>query len=226
MHHGATSQDIVDTAAMLVARRARALVVEELDAVARACAALAREHAGTAMAGRTLLQQALPVTFGLRPPAGSTRRSTRAPDCCGRGSTRSSAAPPGRSPRSATPAPRSRRTSPGGSGSARRRCRGTRRAGASRSSAPRSAVAAGTMGKLGLDLVLLAQTEVAEVVAGAGASSAMPHKRNPVGAVRARACALRVPPLAALLLGAMAQEHERAAGAGTPSGSRWARCSR
>ena len=69
------------------------------------------------------------------------------------------------------------------------------------------------MGKLGLDLVLLAQSEVAEVVAGAGASSAMPHKRNPVGAVRARACALRVPPLAALLLGAMAQEHERAAGA-------------
>jgi 3-carboxy-cis,cis-muconate cycloisomerase len=75
------------------------------------------------------------------------------------------------------------------------------------------AVAAGTMGKVALDLVLLAQTEVGEVVAGTGGSSAMPHKQNPVGAIRARACAARVPPLAALLLGAMAQEHERAAGA-------------
>ena len=70
------------------------------------------------------------------------------------------------------------------------------------------------MGKTALDLVLLAQTEVGEVVAGAGGSSTMAHKRNPVGAVRARACAARVPALAALLLAAMAQaEHERAAGA-------------
>ena len=69
------------------------------------------------------------------------------------------------------------------------------------------------MGKIALDLVLLAQTEVAEVRAGEGRSSAMPHKQNPVGPMRARACALRVPPLAATLLAAMAQEHERAAGA-------------
>jgi 3-carboxy-cis,cis-muconate cycloisomerase len=75
------------------------------------------------------------------------------------------------------------------------------------------AVAAGTCGKVALDLVLLAQTEVGEVGAGSGGSSTLPHKQNPVGAVRARACAARVPPLAALLLGAMAQEHERAAGA-------------
>ena len=66
VHLGATSQDVLDTAAMLVARRALALVTEELDGVARACAGLAREHAGTLMAGRTLLQQALPVTFGLK----------------------------------------------------------------------------------------------------------------------------------------------------------------
>src|SRR4051812_3427269 len=65
-HFGATSQDVVDTAAMLVARAARALVVEAVDGAARASAALAAEHRGTVMAGRTLLQQAVPTTFGLK----------------------------------------------------------------------------------------------------------------------------------------------------------------
>ena len=213
VHHGATSQDIVDTAAMLVARRARALVVEELDAVARACAALAREHAGTAMAGRTLLQQALPVTFGLKAAgwldatldarAGllRTRLDAQLGGAAGTLAALGDAGP-------AVAEDFARRLGLGAPALPWHTARGrVAELGAA------LAVAAGTMGKLGLDLVLLAQSEVAEVVAGAGASSAMPHKRNPVGAVRARACALRVPPLAALLLGAMAQEHERAAGA-------------
>ena len=213
VHHGATSQDIVDTAAMLVARRARALIVEELDAVARACAALAREHAATAMAGRTLLQQALPVTFGLKAAgwldatldarAGllRTRLDAQLGGAAGTLAALGDAGP-------AVAEDFARRLGLGAPALPWHTARGrVAELGAA------LAVAAGTMGKLGLDLVLLAQSEVAEVVAGAGASSAMPHKRNPVGAVRARACALRVPPLAALLLGAMAQEHERAAGA-------------
>ncbi len=64
--------------------------------------------------------------------------------------------------------------------------------------------------------MLLAQTEVGEVaegVAGRGGSSTLPHKRNPVAAVSARAGALRAPGLVAGLLSGMAQEHERAAGA-------------
>jgi adenylosuccinate lyase len=64
--------------------------------------------------------------------------------------------------------------------------------------------------------VLLAQSEVAEVAEvgeGRGGSSAMPHKQNPVAAISARACARRAPGLVATLLGAMEQEHERAAGA-------------
>src|SRR4051812_43189567 len=65
VHRGATSQDILDTAAALVARDATALVVEELDGVARECAELAETHRATVMAGRTLLQQAVPTTFGL-----------------------------------------------------------------------------------------------------------------------------------------------------------------
>jgi 3-carboxy-cis,cis-muconate cycloisomerase len=78
------------------------------------------------------------------------------------------------------------------------------------------AVAAGALGKIALDVILLAQTEVGEVAepgGGRGDSSTLPHKRNPAGAVRAGAAARRVPALAATLLAAMAQEHERAAGA-------------
>jgi 3-carboxy-cis,cis-muconate cycloisomerase len=77
--------------------------------------------------------------------------------------------------------------------------------------------ALGTMAKIARDLALLAQTEVAEAQeragAGRGGSSTMPHKQNPVGAVAVLACAGRGPALVSAVLAAMAQEHERAAGA-------------
>ncbi len=73
------------------------------------------------------------------------------------------------------------------------------------------------LAKVARDVTLLAQDEVGEVreggAPGRGGSSAMPHKRNPVAAVSVLACAQRVPGLVATMLGAMAQEHERAAGA-------------
>ena len=79
------------------------------------------------------------------------------------------------------------------------------------------ALAAGALEKIALDLVLLSQTEVGEVAepsgGGRGGSSTMPHKRNPVGSVLAIACARRVRGDAGVLLAAMPQEHERAAGA-------------
>ncbi|HEX3317527.1 MAG TPA: lyase family protein, partial [Solirubrobacteraceae bacterium] len=77
--------------------------------------------------------------------------------------------------------------------------------------------ASGVAAKTARDVVLLASTDVGEVREGGdprrGGSSAMPHKRNPVAAVSALACALQAPGLVATLLGAMAGEHERAAGA-------------
>jgi 3-carboxy-cis,cis-muconate cycloisomerase len=65
VHHGATSQDIVDTAAMLLATRAIEVVLADLVTAADAAAGLAADHRSTIMIGRTLLQQAVPVTFGL-----------------------------------------------------------------------------------------------------------------------------------------------------------------
>jgi 3-carboxy-cis,cis-muconate cycloisomerase len=64
VHYGATSQDIVDTALMVMSKRAGALIVERLDAAADACASLAEQHRGTLMVARTLGQQAAPTTFG------------------------------------------------------------------------------------------------------------------------------------------------------------------
>lgn len=66
VHHGATSQDVADTAMMLLVRDAIQVIVADVAACADRCAELARKHEHTLLAGRTLLQQALPTTFGLK----------------------------------------------------------------------------------------------------------------------------------------------------------------
>src|SRR5690349_16894692 len=65
VHQGATSQDIIDTAMMLLARNGTDAVLGSLSDASGAAAALTAEHEETMMIGRTLLQQAVPVTFGL-----------------------------------------------------------------------------------------------------------------------------------------------------------------
>jgi len=97
-----------------------------------------------------------------------------------------------------------------------RRCRGTpRERGSSRWRRPLG-VAAGVAGKVAIDVVLLAQTEVGEVseraTAGRGTSSTLPQKHNPVDAVEILAAWRGINAQVAVLLGAMVQEHERAAG--------------
>jgi 3-carboxy-cis,cis-muconate cycloisomerase len=217
VHRGATSQDILDTAAMLVARRALTPVLAELDGATRAAAALARAHAGTPMVARTLLQQALPTTFGLkaagwlaalldaRARLAEIRDARLAVQLGGAAGTLAALGDRGEAVVAAFAAELGLAAPELPWHTARGR---VAELGAA------LAVAAGAAGKVALDVVLLAQTEVGEVAEAApGGSSALPHKRNPIAAIRARACAQRVPPLAALLLGAMAQEHERAAGA-------------
>jgi 3-carboxy-cis,cis-muconate cycloisomerase len=217
VHRGATSQDIMDTAGMLVASRTLELIDRDLKAVAAACAGLAEDHRGTLMAGRTWLQQALPTTFGLK-AAGwldsvvSARERlgslSLAVQFGGAAGTLASLGSDGERV-VALLATRRRLDEPIIPWhTARLRVADL---GAS------LALTAGTLEKIALDLVLLSQTEVGEVAessaGGRGGSSTMPHKRNPVGSVLAIACARRVRGAAGVLLEAMPQEHERAAGA-------------
>jgi 3-carboxy-cis,cis-muconate cycloisomerase len=213
-HRGATSQDILDTAAALISRDAMSLIDEQLAAVAGTCARLAEEHRATVMAGRTLLQQAVPTTFGLKAAgwlvgivhARGRLASARLPAQLG-GAAGTLSAFGERGPevlhsyaaQLGLPEPiipwHTRRLPVAELGAA-------------------LSVAAGFLGKIALDVVLLAQTEVGEVrEAAAGGSSTMPHKRNPVGSTLARACALQAQAAAGVLMAALVQEHERAAGA-------------
>jgi len=211
VHRGATSQDILDTAAMLVARRALEPLGDDLRAAAEAAARLAREHRSTPMAGRTLLQQAVPTTFGLKAAGWMTAldaagaRLATVPLAAQLGGPAGTLALLG-------PAVLARFAA--GLGLAEPvlpwhtdRTRVADLAGG-------LGAACGTAAKAAGDVVLLSQTEVGEVREGLpGGSSSMPHKRNPVAAVSALGCARQAPGLVATLLASMEQEHERAAGA-------------
>jgi 3-carboxy-cis,cis-muconate cycloisomerase len=217
VHVGATSQDVLDSAAMLVSREALARVLDHLGAAAGTSAALAREHRSTPMAARTLLQQAVPTTFGLvaagwlvslldaRARLAELARSGLAVQLGGAAGTLASLGGPGL--RTAEelareldlPLP----TLPWHTNRVRIAALGAA-----------LGAAAGVCGKIGLDVVLLSQTEVAEVHERTGAgSSTMPQKRNPVRATLARACARLTAGHAGVLQGVLEQEHERAAGA-------------
>ena len=192
VHRGATSQDIVDSAAMLVARRAATLIDADLRGAADECARLADEHRHTVMAARTLLQQAVPTTFGFKAAGwlvGLVEARTPARGESRRRCPHSSAARRARSRRSATAGSRCCASTPRSSGCASRFCPGTRCRAPIAELAGALAGAAGAAAKIGGDIVLLAQTEVGEVAEReSGGSSTMPHKRNPVGAVLAIAC--------------------------------------
>ena len=218
VHRGATSQDVLDSAAMLVCFRALGPLLDDLEGAAAAAAALADEHRATVMAGRTLMQQALPIAFGLKAAewlvgldeAAGRLRDVRArrlaaqlggaagtlaslgdagPDVLGLLADELGLAEPALAWHTI-------------------RTRPAELAGA-------LGAAAGVIAKVARDVVLMAQTEVGEVregVPGRGGSSTLPHKRNPVAAISAVGSAMRAPGLVASLLGAMAHEHERAAG--------------
>jgi len=216
VHWGATTQDILDTAAMLIAREALDLILAELDAVAAACAALAETHRSTPIAGRTLMQQALPTTFGLkaagwlvavleaRSRLAAVRDDRLAVQLGGGAGTLAALGEQGLAvlARFAVELDLAEPALPWHANRTR-----IAELGAALD------LAAGALSKLALDVVLLSQTEVGEVSeSGSGGSSTMPHKRNPTGSILAIACARRVHAEAGLLTGGLAQEHERAAG--------------
>ena len=220
VHAGATSQDIIDTATMLVARAALIAIVADLDEAGAAAARLATDHAETVMAGRTLLQQALPTTFGGKAAGwlsglddaadllASIRDRRLAVQFGGGAGTLAAVHPHG---------PEVIRLMAAELGLAApdmpwhtNRSRIGELAGA-------LGVTAAAQAKPARDVTLLAQTEIAEVnegVPGRGGSSAMAHKHNPVAAIATLANTIRVPGLVATVLAATSgHEHERAAGA-------------
>jgi 3-carboxy-cis,cis-muconate cycloisomerase len=217
VHWGATSQDVVDTAMMLVARRGLDVLLTELDGLEDACAALAERHRRTLMPGRTLLQQALPITFGLkaagwlvavleaRDQAALVRDGRLAVQLGGASGTLASLGDRGLDVLRGLAAEL---------GLAEPLLPWHTARGRVVELGCALACAAGAASKVALDVALLSQTEVAEVVEGRpGGSSAMPHKRNPVGAVEVDACFRGVQAQLGVLVGAQRAEHERAAGA-------------
>jgi len=206
-HAGATSQDILDTAMMLIAKRALGLLLSDASAARAGAEALAREHADTPMIGRTLLRQAEPTTFGRKAAAWASGIADAAGAVAALPLPVQMGGPVGtRDDGVAATVAQELGLAPSPPWQSNRVP--VARLGAA------LGVLTGALGKVGRDVALLSADEVGEVREGApGGSSSMPHKRNPVASVALVACAIRTPGLVATLLTAMPGEHERAAGA-------------
>lgn len=219
VHWGATSQDVIDTAMVLQMRDGLSLLIARLLDVGDTCAALAEQHRRTLMPGRTLMQQALPITFGLKAARwlGMTTRQVARLDALRRevlvvqfGGAAGTLASLGADGTRVVELLAERL----GLGVPDLPWHAERDRMAEIASA--LGVVAGAMAKIATDLVLLAQTEVGEVSEGAapgkGGSSAMPQKRNPVDATFALAAARLAMGAVPVVLSGMAQEQERAVG--------------
>jgi 3-carboxy-cis,cis-muconate cycloisomerase len=219
VHWGATSQDVIDTAAMLGLRAGTDALLGDIDRAIAGFASLARQHRSTAMVARTWLQHALPLPFGLKLAEYAAalhrskrrlqrmRRDTLALQFGGAAGTLAALGDKGLMVAEqlaqdlALPLP-----------DAPWHTHRDRIAEA----ASVLAILAGTCGKIARDVSLMMQTDVAEAFEpsgeGRGGSSTMPHKRNPVAAATALAAATMAPNLAATIFAAQVQDHERSAG--------------
>jgi 3-carboxy-cis,cis-muconate cycloisomerase len=217
VHLGATSQDVIDTAFSLMAQRALDSILEDLAAAASACMSLAESHSRTLITARTLLQPAVPTTFGFKAAGwlvgidearvllARVRFERLAVQLGGAAGTLASLEGAGVDVVSRLAA-RLGLTEPVLPWHTDR----TRVA----ELAAALGTAAGVLGKVARDVTLLAQAEVAEAGESEhGTSSTLPQKRNPVRAVLIIAAAERAPGLVGTVFAAMVQEHERAAGA-------------
>jgi 3-carboxy-cis,cis-muconate cycloisomerase len=215
VHFGATSQDVADSAMALSIRRARAILAADHNRLERELRQLSDRHAGTVMQGRTLLQPAPPITFGLKVAhwvaalaRGWARIDAAVDEAAilqfgGASGTLAALGEHGpavsgalgdavglRVPEAPWHAHRDRL------GSLVAAC----------------GIYTGTLGKIARDVALLMQDETSEVAEPGGGSSTMPNKRNPAGCAIALAAATRLPGLVAAFLTGMVQEHERAVG--------------
>lgn len=204
-HAGATSQDILDTAMMLVAKRALVPLLADARGAADAAAGLAERYRGAPVMGRTLLQDAVPTSFGLKAAGWMTAIDEASGELRAVPLAVQMGGPVGhRDPSVAAEVAQRLGLEEPVLPWHTDRVRPARLAGA-------LGVVAGALSKAARDVTL--SDAVREGVPGRGGSSAMAHKQNPVAAVSVLACGKRVPGLVATMLSAMEQEHERAAGA-------------
>lgn len=219
VHWGATSQDVADTALILLLKRVQPILAKDVLRLEHALAQLSQDYKDTVMLGRTLMQGAPPVTFGLKAAGwlGAVHRNRKRLDASfaevlivqfgGASGTLASLGEKG----TAVAVELSKEL------------------GLACPEAPwhthrdrlanllcDCAVLTGSLGKIARDVSLLMQNEVAEVAEpggqGRGGSSTMPHKRNPIGSAVTLAAAQRVPGEVAAFLSSMVQEHERGVG--------------
>ncbi len=219
VHWGTTSQDVIDTAMVLATRTALAALDLRLAALSEALFALEERHGAAPMLGRTLLQPALVIGFG------NELLNWTAPLVRARERLRRTAATALRLQLGGAVGTLAA-LGPGGAAVARRMADDLGLAHAPGNwhtqrdewlaLACEIGLVCGSLGKIGKDIALLAQGEVAELAepsgGGRGGSSAMPHKRNPVAAMVAISAATRAPQRLATLLAAMPQEHQRGLG--------------
>ena len=219
VHWGATSQDVIDTAAMLTLRAAIDALLADLDRAIAGFAGQARKHRHTAMVGRTWLQHALPMPFGLklaeyaaalnrsRARLRRLRSETLALQFGGASGTLAALGDHGWRVAEKLAAELDLPLPEAPWHTHRDRFA---------EAASVMAIIAGTCGKIARDVSLLMQTDVGEAFEpageGRGGSSTMPHKRNPVAAATALAAATMAPNLAATIFAAQVQDHERSAG--------------
>ena len=218
-HWGATTQDITDTATVMQMREALALVEQDLDAICEALAALAKKYRDTPMAGRSNLQQAVPITFGYKMAtmlAGFERHRQRLAELKprvlvgefgGAAGTLSSLGKDGLKVQEGL----MKELKLGQPAISWHTVRDTiAEVGCF------LGLVTGSCGKIAFDVKLLMQTEVEEVQepfhAGRGSSSTMPQKRNPISSVYITAQTAMVKQLAAALLEAQVEDHERSTG--------------
>jgi 3-carboxy-cis,cis-muconate cycloisomerase len=219
VHWGATSQDVTDTALVLLLGRCRLVLEADHNRVSRGLRRISDEHANTVMLGRTLLQPAPPITFGLKAAGwlGAVRRgwervASRFDEAAyvqfgGASGTLAALGDHGIAVSEAL-AEELKLQCPDAPWHGHR----------DRLAALMAALSVYTasLGKMALDIALLMQYEVGEVAEpggdGRGGSSTMPHKRNPTACMLAIAAAKRTPGLVSNLLSGMVQEHERGVG--------------
>jgi 3-carboxy-cis,cis-muconate cycloisomerase len=218
-HWGATTQDITDTATVLQIREALDLVEAELVAISTALAKLARQYRDTPMAGRSNLQQAVPITFGFKAAtllSGFDRHRQRLKELRprvlvgefgGAAGTLASLGQDGLKVQEAL----MKELGLGQPAIAWHTMRD-----AFAETGGFLGLVTGTLGKIATDVKLMMQTEVEEVyepfAEGRGSSSTMPQKRNPISCNYILACTSMVRQNVAALLDAMVEDHERSTG--------------